>query len=137
MQFLLYGIVALAILGAVSGIAYKVRQSGYDAAMLECKAAAEEIRKAEQAKIQVAGVKKERSDAKARVVYRTLREQVDRVVDRVEYVNLPCLAPDELRIANDAIRGATGTPAGEPDGTLRAPAAAGGRDQPDSPAVDR
>lgn len=134
---LLYGFVALAILGTLSGIAYKVRQSGYDAAMLECRVAAEEIRKAEQAKIQVAATKKERSDAKARVVFRTIREQVDKVVDRVEYVNLPCLAPDELRIVACAISGGTCPPSPEPSGTLRAPATLGGGNQPSGTAVDR
>ena len=136
-QIALYAALALAILGALGTIGYQVRKAGYDAAMLECRVAAEEIRKAEQAKITVAATKKERSDAKARIVYRTIREQVDRVVDRVEFVNLPCLGADELRIANDAINGATGTSAGEPDGTLRAPAAAGGRDQPGGAPVDR
>lgn len=41
MSFLLYGAMALAILGAVGGIGYKVRESGKDSVRVEWKAANE------------------------------------------------------------------------------------------------
>ena len=137
MNLLLYGIVALGILGMLGTIGYKVRQAGYDAAKLECAEAAAVQRKTEEVQASKAAVTKERADAKSKVVYRTIREEVERVVDRVEYRDRPCLDDAGLRVAADAIRGATSRPAAESDGAVRAPAAAGRGDGKGGPAVDR
>jgi hypothetical protein len=64
-------------------------------------------------------------NAKAKVVYRNITRNVDKIVERVSYRNI-CLDADGLRAANDAIRGAVGT-TGEPDATVLTPSATDGR----------
>jgi len=123
MNLLLYGVVALAIIGALGGIGYKVRESGYDACKLEWQEAEAERMKDEVGKNFLASTKLEKGNADAKVVYRTITRDVDKVVDRVEYRDV-CFDDDGLRLANDALRG-TRTPVGGPDLTLPGPGAAG------------
>lgn len=145
MNLLLYGLLALAIIGALGGIGYKVRQAGYDAAKLECAQAMRELEEAakaqrerELAQATKAAVKKERGDAKARIVYRTIREEVEKVVERPIYRDAPsCLDADGLRIATDAIASRTRPDPAKSDRVLRAPATPGRRDSQGSPAMDR
>ena len=125
-SILLYGILALAIIGSLGGIGYSVRKAGYDAAMLECQQAAAAQREREAQQAAKAAVKLEVSNAKAKVVYRTITRDVDKVVTRVEYRNI-CLPDDGLRHARRAIEG-TLTPAAEPDKPVPDAARTRGRD---------
>lgn len=135
MNLLLYGFVALAILGAIGGIGYEVRKSGYDACKLEWQDAEAERMKDEVGKNFLASAKLEKGNADAKVVYRTITRDVDKVVDRVEYRDV-CLDPDGLRLANDALRGARAA-LGEPDGRVPGPDAAGGGEPRSGPAQAR
>lgn len=136
MSLLAYGLIVLAILGVLGGIGYKVRQSGYDACKVETLRDAEQLRRDEAEKSMQAGVKLEQTNAKARTVYRTITQQVDRVVDRVEYRDGVCLPPSGVSIANAALRGPdAATP--EPDGRVSAPGATDGRDAGSGAAKDR
>lgn len=103
----------LAILGLLGTATYKIHDAGYQKAVLECKDAAAAQRVKEEKQVAQAETKKEVADAKAKVVYRTITRDVDKVVTRVEYRNV-CLPPDGLLHAQRAISGSL-TPAGEPD----------------------
>jgi len=61
--------------------------------------------------------KLEVEDAKAKVVYRTITETVDRIVDRPVYRAGMCFDDDGVRAANAALAG-TLAPAAEPDRTV-------------------
>ena len=101
-SLLLYGVLALAILGVLSGIGYKVRQSGYQAAQLECQQASAKQREAEaqQASQSATGLEVKRE--KAKVIYRTITQEVDRVVEKPIYHE--CGIPaDGVRLANAAL----------------------------------
>ena len=130
---LIYGIVALAILGAVAGIAWKVRQSGYEAARLECAEAAAKQRAIDEQRAAKAAKELEDAIAQRKIVYRTITREVDKLV--VEYRDRPCLTDDGVRVANDAIRGATADP-GKPRGTVSGLITVARRDSGDGAALD-
>ena len=134
-SLLLYGLLALAVLGALSGIAYKIHDAGYEQAKLECTEAAAAQRAAEATVAAAAATKKESGDAKARVIYRTITRDVDRIVERPVYRNV-CLDSDGLRSVNAALSGAL-TPAAEPAQPMPATDAPIGRDGGERPAQDR
>jgi len=114
---LMYGLVALALLGALGGIYYKGYTSGADSVRLEWQEASQAQREAEQKQAQKAAEKKETGDQKARVVYRKITQEVERVVEKPVYRHV-CLDDDGLRHARDAIRGAVSDPA-KPDQSVR------------------
>ena len=121
---IIYGVIALGILGFLGTATYKIHDAGYQKAAQECKDAAAVQRAKEEKQVAQAETKKEVADAKAKVVYRTITRDVDKIVTRVEYRNV-CLPPDGLQHARRAISGAL-TPAGEPDKPV-----------PDAPATRR
>jgi len=106
-------VIALGALIAFGLVSYKIYHAGYAAAERECKDAAEKQRAAEAKKGAAASDKKEKQDAKAKVVYRTITKTVDKYIDRPVYRNV-CFDVDGLRDANAALSGAL-TPAGKPD----------------------
>lgn len=112
-SILLYAVAAIAILGILSGIAYKIRGSGKDAIRLEWAEANRLQREKEAKQIAKADEKKEKGDVKAKVVYRTITQTVDKYIDRPIYRNL-CFDADGLRDANAALRNPLATP-GKPD----------------------
>jgi O-acetyl-ADP-ribose deacetylase (regulator of RNase III) len=118
-SILVYGILALAILAMLGGIAYKIRESGKDAVRLEWREAVEAQKQQEQAQITQAGERKEKSDAKAKVVYRTITRDVEKVVTRDVYRNV-CLDDSGLLLANAALAGPDAT-AGKPGKPLPQP----------------
>lgn len=69
----------------------------------------------------VPAAKLEQTNAQEKIVYRTITQQVDRIVDRPVYRDR-CIDDDGLRIARAAIAGAP-TAAAEPDGAMPGPAA--------------
>ena len=124
-SLLMYGLLALAVLGALGGIYGAGYRSGSNSVMNEWQTASREQRDREAKAGQKAAEKKEAGDAKAKVVYRKITQEVERVVEKPVYRNV-CLDPDGLRIARDAIRGEVSDPA-KPDQPLRPPARTSGR----------
>lgn len=110
-------VLVLAILGAISGIAWKIRESGKDVVRLEWAEANRLQREREARQSAGAADKLEKGNVQAKIVYRTIDRAVDRVVTRVEYLDRECLDPDGLRLANGAISGEIPAPA-EPDKPL-------------------
>ncbi len=104
MNLLLYGFVALAVLGLIGTGVYKVKEWGADEVRLEWAEANKERREAEAKKISAAAKALEVDRGKAKIVYRTITREVDRIVTRDVYRNV-CLDADGLRIARCAIRG--------------------------------
>ena len=100
---ILYLVLVLGIVSTIGLIAYKVRQSGYDAAMVAVEDGNRATRKVQQAKIETAAVKLEEKKEKTRVIYRTITKEVDKVV--LAYRDKPCLDDDGVRAANAALTG--------------------------------
>ena len=101
---LLYAFAALAILGTLAGIAYKIRESGKDAVRVEWAEANRIARAAEEKKAQAAATKTEAVRVEIRYRTKTITKEVDKLVDRPVYRNV-CLDTDGLRLARCAIRG--------------------------------
>jgi hypothetical protein len=68
----------------------------------------------------------ENKDAQTTVVYRTIKQEVEKIVDRPVYRNV-CFDDDGLRAANAAL-GRTAADPGKPDATVPAANTAGKRD---------
>lgn len=120
-QILIYAIVALGIIGSLGLIGRKIYTAGEDSVRLEWQQANQKQRDAEAKKGNQAAEKKEKGDAKAKIVYRTITQKVDRYIDRPVYRNI-CLDDDGLRDANAALVGAL-TPAAKPDKPMPKPGA--------------
>lgn len=116
MNLIAYGLIAIAILGALGGIGYKVRESGKESVRLEWAKANEEARKREAAASAKAAADLAAERAKRKVVIRERTTYVDKIIDRPIYRNV-CIEPDGLRCANAAIRGESAAGC-KPDGTL-------------------
>lgn len=112
----LYLIAGIAILAILSGIAYRIRESGKDAIRLEWAEANRIQREAESKRIAAAAKALEAANAKRKIVYRTITKQVDKVVERPVYRNV-CLDDSGLRCLDAAIRGEVGAGC-EPDKPL-------------------
>jgi acetyl-CoA acetyltransferase len=100
----MYGLLALAVLGALGGIYGAGYRSGSNSVMNEWQTASREQREREEKKAQKAAEKKETGDAKAKVVYRTITKTVDRIVSEPSY-RKECLTDDGLAAARQAIKG--------------------------------
>lgn len=70
-----------------------------------------------------AGEMLETENVKERIVYRTITQQVDRIVERPVYRDGACLDADGLRIVNAATAGKAADP-GQPDSPVPGPAPA-------------
>lgn len=104
MNLLLYGFIALAILGTLAGIGYKVRQGGYDACKVEWAEAAEAQRKRE-AELSAFAAKALADERKRRkVVIQEVTRNVDREVEKTVYRDV-CLPATGVCLANAAING--------------------------------
>ena len=123
MNLLLYGVIALAILGTVGGIVYKIREGGYDACKVEWNEAIttqreEDVQRSITAAAGLADDRKKRAEGiKTRTVY------VDKIVERPVYRN-QCFDADGLRCLNAAINGESAAGC-KPDGTMPATKPAG------------
>lgn len=104
-SLLMYGLLALAVLGALGGIYGAGYRSGSNSVMNEWQTASREQRDREAKAGQKAAEKKEAGDAKAKVVYRKITQEVERVVEKPVYRNV-CLDSDGIAVARQAISGA-------------------------------
>jgi len=66
----------------------------------------------------------EKARAQREIVYRTITQQVDKIVDRPVYRNV-CLDDSGLRVINDALRGEASPDTGKPDAAVPGADAAG------------
>jgi hypothetical protein len=106
---------------AIAGASYfKGRADGTAAGEVKMARMVDESRKAREAEATAAYRKAEKlevANAEAKIVYRAITKEVDRIVDRPIYRDGICFDDDGLRIANDAITGKIAPPA-KPDPTL-------------------
>jgi hypothetical protein len=133
MLYIAGGALALAVLvGGYFKLTADARAEGYAKARAECEEAARLQREAEMGKANLAATDLEKGNAKARVVYRTITREVDKIVERPVYRNV-CLDDDGLRRANAALAEA-GAAAAEPDSRVPQPLPIVGRDGGGGPA---
>ena len=132
---LLYAGAALAVVALLYG-AYKWVDTSWETTagiergtktkQAEWDAAVEAQREKEAKQIETATTKHEAQREKTKIVYRTIRQNVERVVTRDVYRDRACFDPDGVRLASDALRGPNGTP-GKPDKPMPATDRAPGR----------
>lgn len=122
---LIYGLLALAIVGVLSSIAWKIYSAGQTSKQVEWDKAAAEQAKRETAQSTRAATQLEAKNAEAKVVYKTLTRTVDKYIDRPVY-RVECFDADGLRDANAALIGQTAAPS-KPDYSLPRPDPAGRR----------
>lgn len=107
-NLLVYGLIALAVLASLAGLYERIHHGGVIEGEARIQKRWDEANAAARARerkqVAIAVDKKEQADAKEKVVYRTVKEYVDRIVDRPVYRNV-CLDADGLRVARCAIRG--------------------------------
>lgn len=116
-------VVLIAVLSAaVAGIYHNGKKAGMADIQGQWDTANRLQREREMKQAAEAEKAKGAADAKAKVVYRTITQTVDKYIDRPIYRNV-CLDSDGLRDANAALLG-TLTPTGKPDGTVPKPDAA-------------
>ena len=101
---IIYAVIALSFIGALGGIYAKGYYSGKATVTAEWQEANEKARAEEAAKANQAATKLEVKRHAAKIVYRTIREEVERVVDRPVYLSA-CLDADGVRLARCAILG--------------------------------
>lgn len=82
-------------------------------------AKAQELKDAEITQANTASTKLEIGNAQAKIIYKTITQTVDRVVERPVYLNT-CLDPDGLQLANAALAGIAAGPPSEPAATVPA-----------------
>ena len=122
---LIYGLLALAILGVVSGIAWKIYSAGQTAKQVEWQKASAQQAQKETTQSTTAATKLEAKNAEAKVVYKTITRTVDKYIDRPVY-RAECFDADGLRDANAALVGQAAAPP-KPDYSVPRPDPAGGR----------
>ncbi len=129
---ILLGGTALAFLISLGATGVIAHNKGYDAAANEyqikidklqtdARDEVQKVRDAMTAQANEAVNSLENQNAKARVLYRTVTQMVDRVVDRPVYRNT-CLDDDGLRLVNFALAGITVAPpaSAKPNGGMPA-----------------
>ena len=131
---LAYLLAAIALTGLIGTGVYKVKKWGGDEVRAEWAEANRLQREKEAAQASAALTRKETGDAKAKVIYRTITREVDKVV--IEWRDRPCLDAHGLRLARCAILGKS-LDSCKPDESLPAPARPSGRDGGVGLALDR
>ena len=101
---IVYAVLALAILGTLAGIGYKIREGGKESVRLEWAESNRIARAEEEKKAQAAATKTEAVRVEIRYRTKTITKEVDKIVNRPVYQNI-CLDSDGLRLARCAIRG--------------------------------
>lgn len=127
----MYLIGAAAVIALLAGIAYTLEHRGYERGKAEVQAewneAVDKEARAELDQSNTAVTNLEKADAKAKVVYRTITQTVDKLVMRDVYRNV-CLDTDGLLNANAALSGAL-TPTSNSDRGVSQLDSIGGRDR--------
>ncbi len=123
---LIYGLIALAIIGLLSGIAWKIYSAGQTAKQAEWERASAQQARKETVQSTNAATQLEAENAQAKIVYKTITRTVDRYIDRPIY-RAECFDADGLRDANAALSGQTASPP-KPDYSLSRPDPAGRRE---------
>ena len=118
-SILLYAVLALAVLGTLSGISWKIRESGKDAIRVEWAEANRIQREKEAKQAATAATKLEVGNVKAKVIFRTITREVDKIVEKEVYRHV-CFDADGVRLANAALRGEIAPPA-KPDKPMPKP----------------
>lgn len=126
-MFLIYGAAVVAVIAGAWWGVHSIEKGGYERGMAECARKAQEQRDKETKQGAGASTQLETGNAKAKVVYRTITQSVDRYIDRPVYRNV-CLDADGVRDANAALRSA-GAPAGQPDKPVPGSDGVAGRDR--------
>jgi len=118
-QLFLMGYAALAagFVIILSVIAYRIYDAGGEHVELQWAEAKADQRKKDEAKIAKASDNLEKANAKARVITREIRVEVEKIIERPIYSNV-CLDSDGLRLARCAIRGQSANSC-EPDKPMR------------------
>ena len=115
----IYGIIALVIALAMLGAYFKGHHAGAQSVQEKWDKAIVEQRDREQKQAQTAVTKLETSNEKAKVVYRTITQTVDKIVQTPIYLNR-CFDADGLSVANEALTG-TLAPVAKPDRPVSRP----------------
>lgn len=130
----LYGAAAFFVLGLVIG-AYVKGRADANAVCATTVAAiyaeAEAQKDAEAEKARQTSARLEKQNASARIIYRDIVHEVEKIVDRPVYRNV-CLDDDGVRLANAALAGQAAAPA-EPDSAVSDPQSTDGRAGVDGP----
>lgn len=122
-QLLLLGAGVAAVAGALWWTYSSGYDAGYDARIVE----EQEVQGEQEVQEAAASTSLEGDREKVRTVYRTITEEIERVVEKPVYRDM-CLDDDGLRLANAALAGAL-IPAREPDGRVPESAAVEERDR--------
>lgn len=104
MNLIVYGLIALAILGALGGIYATGHHAGSTAKQAEWDEASRKQHAKEETQSAAAATNLETTRAEERVVFQTITKTVDRIVDRPVYRDR-CFDADGLCLANAAILG--------------------------------
>ena len=138
-SLLVYGLLALAVIGSVAGLYAKVHHDGYvqgEAEIQQRWDSANKLSREHELKQGTSAAQGLEADrATEKIVYRTITQQVGKIVDRPVYRNV-CLDADGLRLARCAIRG-EGADSCKPDPALPAPVRPSGRNGGIHLALDR
>ena len=108
-KVLVYGFLALSLMGMIGTGVYKVKQWGYNEAKAECIEAAQKQRLKEESQIGKAETALVKDRAKTKVIYRNIKEQVAVYVDRPVY-STNCIDADGVRDINRALLGPNSDP---------------------------
>lgn len=95
---------AAALLGVVWGIHHHGYTSGAQSVQTKWDQAVEALRLEEQTQAGNAATKLETGNAKARVIFKTITQTVDKIVTRDVYRNV-CIEPDGMQLVNAALSG--------------------------------
>lgn len=126
-RILAFGVLALACVGFgyVKGLQHE--QAKATAAAAKAQKLAADAYAAQTERLNQVVQQLEDSKNAKQIIYRTITQQVDRVVERPVYRNV-CLDDDGLRLINAAAAGKAPTDPGKPDTTMRPTAASVRRD---------
>lgn len=110
-KFIVYALIALAVMGAIGTGVYKVKQWGASEVQMRWDKAVSDQIKEDQKRAMLAAQHREQDRAKSKVVYRTIKEKVVEYIDRPIYSTV-CVDPDGMYDINSALLGTVTPPSG-------------------------
>ena len=123
-SLILYGIAAASIVGALYGLYHHGVTTGRADVQTKWDTAVREQREKEEKQAATASTKLETSNAKSKIIYKTITQTVDKIVKEPVYLRV-CFDDAGLSVANNSLRGPSGAP-GKPDQPVSKPVAAHG-----------